>query len=217
MRFFCELGGLESITAVIISRLPNLANNRAVDMAAEHALDVEPPGVTHDRIFVGADETDRVLDPLLDRFAERPVAKAKEPPDRVYERVEREQELVTEVANEGEPLGILDHGVEFMAMENEKVPSIGGHVNGVLLDRDRTIGAKMAREEFVVIARDVDDSRPFARLAQNFLDDVVMLLRPIDSAPERPDINPVTDNVERIEFVHFEESEQGVRTAASGT
>jgi hypothetical protein len=74
----------------------------------------------------------------------------------------------------------------------------------------------MAGEKFVVIAGDVDDPSPFARLAQNLLNHVVVLLRPVDPTTERPDINQVTDNVERVEFVLFQKSEEFFCTAPAG-
>ncbi len=187
-----------------------------MDMAAEDALDVESPGITNDRLLVNANKTDRVFDPLFDRFAQRPVAKAEEPADCVYQRVEREQKLVAEIAEEREPLDVLHHGVEFMPVQDENPVPVRGDMERVLLDRDRAVSPEMAGEEFVVIAGDINDPSPFARLAQNFLNHIVVLLRPVDSAPERPDINQVTDNVERVEFVLFQKSEKFFRTAAAG-
>ncbi len=207
---------LHPIAAVIIGCFPNLANDGAVDMAAEHALDIEPSGITNNRIFVGADKADRVLDPLLDRLAQRPVTQAENPPDRVHKRVKREQKLVTEIAQKREPFGVLHHGVELMTMEDEKAASVGGDMDCMLLDRDRAIRSEMTREEFVVIARDVDNPGSLPRFAQNFLDDVVVLLRPVNPAPEGPNINEVTDNVERVELVLLQEIEKRVRAAATG-
>ena len=202
------------ITAVIIGRLPDLANDRAMDMAAEHALDVEAFGITNDRGFVGADKAHRVLDPLLDRLAQRPITESKDPAHGVHERIEREQKLVAEIAEEREPPDVLHHGVELVAVEDENAAPVRGDMHGVFLDSNRSVGPEMAGEEFVVIARDVDDPRSFARLAQDFLDDVVVFLRPVDSAAERPDINQVTDDVEGVEFVFFQESEERIRAAA---
>ena len=71
----------------------------------------------------------------------------------------------------------------------------------------------MAGQKFVVVPRDIDDPGPFARFAQNFLDDVVMLLRPVDSPAQRPDVEQVTHNVERVEVVLFQEREDGTGVA----
>ncbi len=59
-----------------------------------------------------------------------------------------------------------------------------------------------------MIARDVNSARAFARFAQNFLNDVIMLLRPINSAPQLPDIDQIADNIKRLELVLAQEIEQ---------
>src|SRR5262249_40520105 len=68
--------------------------------------------------------------------------------------------------------------------------------------------------EFVVISRDVDDAGTLAGLAQDFLDDVVVLLRPINSATQRPDINEIPHYVERVEIVLAKKIEQRCGIAA---
>ena len=82
-------------------------------------------------------------------------------------------------------------------------------------DRDMAVVAAKASEEFVVVAGDVNDARAFARFAQEFLDDVVVLLRPIDSAPHLPDIDQVADDVERFEIVIAQEFEERSGIAAA--
>ena len=44
----------------------------------------------------------------------------------------------------------------------------------VLLDLDIPVGTTEARHQFIVISRDINDTRPLAGFAQNFLDDVVV-------------------------------------------
>ena len=51
--------------------------------------------------------------------------------------------------------------------------------------------------------------RAFARLPQNFLDDIVMLLRPIDPAPELPDIDQVAHDIERADIIIPQKLQQG--------
>src|SRR4029077_422273 len=73
-------------------------------------------------------------------------------------------------------------------------------MNCVLLNLDIPVGTTEARHQFVVISRDVNYARPLAGFAQNFLDDVVVLLGPINYATQRPDIDQVADDVQRIEI-----------------
>jgi len=142
---------LDPIAAVVIGDAADLPNDGAVNVPAEHALDMVALGITNDCLFVGADKTDRVLDPLFDRFTERPVAKTKDPADRVDEWIEREQKLVTKVAEEREPLDVLHHGVELVRVQDENAAPVGREVEGVFLNRDRAVGPEMAEEKFIVI------------------------------------------------------------------
>ena len=74
----------------------------------------------------------------------------------------------------------------------------------------------MAGEKLIVVPRDVDDPGAFARFAQQFLDDVVMFLRPINPAPQRPDIDQIADDVERLELVVLQKMKQSSGVAAPG-
>src|SRR5438067_9802254 len=76
--------------------------------------------------------------------------------------------------------------------------------------------AAKAGDEFIVVARDVDDARALARFAEKFLDDVVVLLRPINSAPHLPDIDKIPDDVERLELMVAEKLEEHAGVAAPG-
>ena len=58
-----------------------------------------------------------------------------------------------------------------------------------------------------MVARDVNDARAFARFAQNLLNDVVMLLRPVTAATQLPDVDQVAHHIERFEFVFTQEIE----------
>ena len=83
-------------------------------------------------------------------------------------------------------------------------------------DFDGTEVAKKAGDEFIVVAGDINDARSFAPGAEKLLDYVIVGLRPVDAATERPNINEIADDVERLEFVGTEEMQEGVRAAAAG-
>src|SRR5262245_15462190 len=68
----------------------------------------------------------------------------------------------------------------------------------VFLDLNISVSPAEARHQFIVISRDVNYTCPFAGLAQNFLDHVVMFLWPVNRAPQRPDVDQVAHDVERI-------------------
>ena len=53
-----------------------------------------------------------------------------------------------------------------------------------LLDFDVAISATEVGDQLVVISRDINHASAFARLTQNFLDDIVVLLWPINPATQ---------------------------------
>ncbi len=76
-----------------------------------------------------------------------------------------------------------------MSVDNENATTIRRSMNSMFLNGDVAIGAVKRADHLVVVTRDVDDSRAFARFPQNLLDDVVMLLRPVAAAAHLPDID----------------------------
>jgi hypothetical protein len=101
----------------------------------------------------------------------------------------------------------LHHGVEFVPVDDQNAFARGGDVNRSLLDIDIAVCATEVAHQLVVISRDVDHMGAFARLAQKFLDHVVVLLWPVDSATQRPDVDQVAYDVERVEIVLAKEIE----------
>ena len=90
-------------------------------------------------------------------------------------------------------------------------------MNRPLLDLDVAVGATEVRHQLVVISRDLDHVHAFAGFAQNFLDHVIVLLRPVNSATQRPDIDQVADDVQSLEIVRAQEIEQRCGIAATRT
>src|SRR5262249_36533294 len=85
-------------------------------------------------------------------------------------------------------------------MNNQDALAWGGHVNRALRYLIVPAHATKARHQFVVISGNVNYACAFACFAQNFLDHVVVLLRPINCPPERPDIDQVAHDVESVEI-----------------
>ena len=77
----------------------------------------------------------------------------------------------------------MHDGVELVPVNDEHAAAVAQTVDGVLLHNDVAVTAVKLGQQVVMIARDVNDACAFARFAQNLLNDVVMLLRPINSAP----------------------------------
>ena len=90
----------------------------------------------------------------------------------------------------------------------------GGDVDVVFLHCDAAVDAEEIGEELVVIARDVDDFRPLAALAENLLDHVAVLLRPIDAAAQFPAVDQIAHDIEGLELVIPEKVEKCAGVAA---
>ncbi len=189
------------ITTVVISNGAKLPDGGAVDVAAEDSINRKFLRVTNDLFFESANEAYRVLDSSFRICAERPVTEAESAAHEVNRRIEREQKLVANITREGEPSHVLHHGVELMPMNDEHAASVRQRMNSMFLHSDVAVGAVEFGEQIVVIARDVNGPCAFARFAQNLLNHVVMLLRPINPTPQLPDVDQVAHNVEPLEFV----------------
>src|SRR6266480_5203624 len=81
-------------------------------------------------------------------------------------------------------------------------------MNGVLLDVDIPISTEEAGYKLIVISRNVNYASALTGFTQYFLDDVVMLLRPINSAAQRPDIDEISHYVERLKIILAEKIQQ---------
>ena len=88
-------------------------------------------------------------------------------------------------------------------------------MDGVFFDVDVSINTKKARHQLVMVTGDINYASSFPGLAQDFLDDVVVLLRPINSTAQRPDIDQIADDVERVEVIFAKEIEQRCSIAAA--
>ena len=103
-----------------------------------------------------------------------------------------------------------------IAVNDEIAPAVGAGVDRVLDDFDAAeMRAVIFAQELVVIARHVDDARALARLAQQFLHDVVMRLRPVPARAELPAIDDVADEVDVVGIVVAQETQEPVGLAAA--
>ena len=89
-------------------------------------------------------------------------------------------------------------------------------MNCALRDFNISVGATEGRHQFVVISRDVNHACALSRLPQNFLDHIIVLLWPINCAPQRPDIDQVAHDVESVEIRLAQKIQQRSGVAATG-
>src|SRR5882724_3367308 len=109
---------LDPIATVIISDLAEFADGCAVDMPAEHGVHIIAVRIMRHSGFEFSDKAHRVFHTPLGISAERPVAETEAAPDKINERIERKQKLITNIAGECEPFHVLHHGIEFVAMND---------------------------------------------------------------------------------------------------
>ena len=88
-----------------------------------------------------------------------------------------------------------------MAVHDKDAPPVGGGVHRVRNDLDAAEIAGELRDKLIMVARDIDQPATFARLAEKFLDDVVVRLRPIATPPQRPDVDQVAYEIKRLDLV----------------
>src|SRR5665647_3492826 len=78
------------------------------------------------------------------------------------------------------------------------------------------MGTVVVPQELVVIAGDVDDLGALARLAQHFLREVVVRLRPVPAGLQRPAIDDIANQVDGIGIMAAEKVQQSFGLRAAG-
>ena len=206
----------DPVAVVAIENAVDAPDLGAVDVAADDSVDTAAACFRDHRLLVVADVLDGVLDFVLQVRGERPVGEAEPAADHVEPQIGREREVVGAVAGERQPLGILDDAVELIAVQDEKPPPVRGYMHGFGQDGDAAepVSGEIP-EILVMIAGDVDDARSLARLAQELLDDVVVVLAPVPGAPHPPDIDDVADEVEIMRLGRAKEIQEKLGIASS--
>lgn len=101
-------------------------------------------------------------------------------------------------------------------MHDEKSLAVGGYVDRLAQDGNaaEAMRGKVAKA-FVVVAGNVNDARPFARLAQHLLDDVVVFLPPVPGAAHSPDVDNVANQIKVLRLGRPEKVQQQDSIAAT--
>src|SRR5258707_4343653 len=117
----------------------------------------------------------------------------------------------------GEPTRVLHHEVENVAVNHQIAPSIDTDMDGIYHHIDAAkMRAVIIPQDLVVIAGDVNDLGALARLAQHFLHEVVVRLRPVPVGLQRPAIDDIADEIDGIGIMAAEEVQQSVGLRAAG-
>ncbi len=132
-----------------------------------------------------------------------------QPAEEVHHPVAAHQQHIADVPDMGQPSEVLNHSVEFVTMHHQNPSPVGRGVHRVFLKRHAGVFPMEAGQKLVVVAGNINDFCSLAAFAEELLNDVVVLLRPVDAAPQRPDVNQIPDQVKSIELRIAQEFEQG--------
>lgn len=207
----------DPISAVVVGDPFDLAHGRGVDMAAEDGINAVVAGEPNDGFLEFSNEAHDIFDLGFHIGAEGPVAEPEEPTEEIDDAIAAQEQHIAYVPEVGQPAEVLDDGIKFMPMDDEDFSTVRCGVDRVLADFNAGVVPVEGREEFVVVADDVNDLGAFAALAEEFLDHIVVILRPVDSATKSPDINQIADQIERLKFRIPEKIDQGAGIAALGS
>jgi hypothetical protein len=103
-----------------------------------------------------------------------------------------------------------------VAVEDEESPAVGGVVHIIFTDSDVAVAAEDICDKLVVVSGYVNDLRAFSGAAEEFLQNIVETLAPMDAAAQRPKINEVPDNVKFVAAESLEEFQQPLGIAGRG-
>ncbi len=180
-----------------------------MNMSADHPVDPAPAGFVGDHLFVFSHILHGVLDAVLEKGRERPVAEAHQVTDLVEPVVDRLDRVVGPVPQQGEPAGIAHDRIELIAMGDPEAAAIGGDVIGLGLEgHPAEYHVGVVAQHFVVIARHIDDLGALARLAQQLLHHIVMGLGAVPGFLQPPAIDDIADQIERVGFGVTQEIEK---------
>jgi hypothetical protein len=92
-----------------------------------------------------------------------------------------------------------NHDVEGVPMNDEVAATVCTLVDGSVCYFDATeVCSQVVPQELVMIAGDIDETDALPDLAQELLDDVVVLLRPVPGCLKPPAVNDIADKVDGV-------------------
>ena len=206
------------VAAVNVSKSVVVVHRGRMNVTADHPVSLMVPGFGRQRLLERANVVDGILDLQLRPFRQRPIRCAEYAAESVENPIGGECEFVGFVTKQREPARLRHHKIEYVAVDDQIAFAIDSGVNGVFDDLDAPeMGTVVSAQEFIVVAGNVNDADTLARLAQNFLYDVIVRLRPIPGGAQRPTVEYIADEADRFGFVMAKKIEKLVGLAAART
>lgn len=201
--------GFNPVAAVEIGEVVDFANFGFVDVAADDAIGPVAAGLAHHGLFVVDDKADDVFHAAFDVGREGPFRKAESAADSVEETADVNHEVISVVAEDGEPGRVVDDAIELISVQDPEAASVGCFVHGVGQDDDAAEGESCEFvKKFVVVSGNADHTGALAHFAQEFLDHIVVGLGPVPGAFERPAIEDVAHEIPVVGIVVLEKVEE---------
>src|SRR5580704_2449148 len=104
-----------------------------------------------------------------------------------------------------------------MTMEDQKTLTIRSRVYRIFLNRHATEHSEVIAHMFVVVTGDVDYSGTLSTFSKKFLDDVIVVLRPIDATLQSGKVDQVANDIQGLEIVLSKKIEERFGLADSVT
>ena len=200
---------LDPIPAVHVYHVPDLTDLRSVDVPADDSGHAALATELEHGVLVVGHVLHRALRAQLDVRRERPVAEPEAPADPVDPDVQVENLVVEDRPHALEQPVEVHQAVELMPVNDEILLPVGARVHRPLDQAHRAErDAEELFQKLVVIPGDERDVRVLAVLAQQLLDERVVLVVPEPSFAKLPPVNEIAHDVEVGGFGIAEKLEQ---------
>ena len=182
-----------------------------VNVPTDHAVKAAALGLLGHRHFKIADEIHRLFDLELQVSGQRPVFHAQAGAQAVEVAVDAQSQLVHPVTDIGQPFRVLHHPVKMVTVNDPELHPGGRGVRGLVhhVHPPKCMADKMPGK-LIVVARHINHAAAFAGPTQEFLNHVVVALRPKPTATQLPTVHNVTHQVQSVTGVVFQKIQQGL-------
>ena len=203
------------VAVIAVEHALDGADLGVVDVPADDALQAAPPRLAGHCGLEVTDIAHRALDLELEVARKTPVREPEAGTGDVEPAIDAQGEFVGPITRVRQPLRALDDAVEQVAVRHPEAPAVHEFMDALVHDvYAAEVVAHVAARELVMVSGHIDDPGALARLAQQFLDDVAVRLRPVPGAAQLPAVDDVADEIERVALDSPKESEQCFSLAA---
>lgn len=207
----------DPIARVYIHHVLDLAHSGKMNISADHALGASPAGFLRQSVLKLTNEVPSPLDFILQIGRKRPIGLSETAACGSEVGVEPQRGDIAPISEKGQPFGIAHDEVELVSVHDQVALPIGPGMDRLALDRDAAeLRAAIFAHGLVVIAPDVNEFGALPNLAQKLLQNIVMGLRPVDPAPDPPEVYDVANEVDSRRLVRFQKVQEGLGLASLG-